>query len=189
VHQDVRETDLSSYDLIVNLGLFYHLTLEDQVSLLDRSVGTPMILDTHVAIGDLAGYRLSKPVTVEGHEGRLYSEQGIQHDPRSSWGNLASFWPTPETLNRMLAERGWDVYTAPYYLSSRTFFLCVPRSGEPAFATPPWMTRGAAGADAELRRERKARLAAQARVAELESSTSWRVTAPLRRLTGRLRHR
>ena len=49
IHQDVRETSLQGYDLIVNLGLFYHLTLDDQLSLLDRAAGTPMILDTHVA--------------------------------------------------------------------------------------------------------------------------------------------
>jgi hypothetical protein len=184
VHQDVRETDLTSYDMVVNLGLLYHLTLEDQISLLDRSAGRPMILDTHVGVAGEKGYRLTGVVDVDGHEGRLYSEEGIQHDPRSSWGNLASFWPTPATLQRMLAERGWDVYTAPYYLSSRTFFLCVPRdAGEDAFLAPDWLRRGADGElRRQLREERAARRAAEQRVKALEASTSWRLTALPRRL-------
>ena len=61
VHQDVRETSLEGYDLIVNLGLFYHLTLDDQLTLLDRAAGTPMILDTHVATEEPNRYNLSEP--------------------------------------------------------------------------------------------------------------------------------
>lgn len=186
VHEDVRESDLSGYDLILNLGLFYHLTLSDQVSLLDRSAGTPMILDTHVGIAGDTAYSLSDIVTLDGHEGRLYSEEGIQHDPRSSFGNLSSFWPTPDTLLRMLGERGWDVYTAPYYLSSRTFFLCIPRTnGQTGFLAPPWLRSGAGkSADPRLRKARARQRAAERRVAELEASTSWKLTEPVRRLSG-----
>ena len=75
-----------------------------------------------MGIAGKTGFRLTGVVEQDGYEGRLYSEKG-QHDPRSSWGNLASFWPTPASLQNMLCERGWDVYIAPYYLSSRTFFL------------------------------------------------------------------
>jgi hypothetical protein len=128
VHEDVRETSLDGYDVIANLGLFYHLTLADQLSLLDRAAGTPMILDTHVAIKNPSGYGLSEPVTQDGYTGRLYSEERIQHEPTASWGNLSSFWPTPRSLYRMLNERGWEVFTStPYYQPSRTFFLCNPR--------------------------------------------------------------
>jgi hypothetical protein len=72
-HEDVRDTALEGYDLIVNLGLFYHLTLDDQLSLLDRAVGTPMILDTHVATRNPKGYGLSEPVQQQGYSGRRRS--------------------------------------------------------------------------------------------------------------------
>ena len=128
-HEDVRNTSLEGYDLIVNLGLFYHLTLDDQLSLLDRAAGTPMILDTHVATKNPKGWGLSEPVVQRGYSGRLYSEADKQQHATASWGNLDSFWPTPATLRRMLDERGWDVYTlTPYYLPTRTFFLCQPRA-------------------------------------------------------------
>ena len=132
LHEDVRNTSLEGYDLIVNLGLFYHLTLDDQLFLLDRAAGTPMILDTHVATKQPKGYGLSEPVRQRGYSGRLYSEANKQDRPTASWGNLDSFWPTPAALRRMLEERDWDVYTlTPYYLPTRTFFLCQPR-GLPA---------------------------------------------------------
>jgi hypothetical protein len=128
VHEDVRETSLDGYDVIANLGLFYHLTLADQLSLLDRAAGTPMILDTHIAVKNPSGFNLTEPLTPDGYRGRLYDEANIQHEATASWGNLSSFWPTPRALYRMLNERGWDVFTAtPYYQPSRAFFLCTPR--------------------------------------------------------------
>jgi len=136
VHQDVRETPLQGYDLIVNLGLFYHLTLDDQLSLLDRAAGTPMILDTHVATDEPNRYNLSELVHERGYDGRRYSEPKakLKNSPgaaRSAWGNSSSFWATPDALRQMLDDRGWDVYTlTPFYLSTRTFFLCQPRCRE-----------------------------------------------------------
>ncbi len=125
--EDVRETDVSGYDLILNLGLFYHLDIDTQLSLLDRCSGTPMILDTHFAVKD-AGFGLSEPVNARGYRGRYYSEREIQHVSTASFGNLESFWPSPRALYRMLNERGYDVFAAhPYYVRSRTFFLCLPR--------------------------------------------------------------
>ena len=136
VHQDVRETPLQGYDLIVNLGLFYHLTLDDQLSLLDRAAGTPMILDTHMATDEPNRYNLSELVHERGYDGRRYSEPKakLKNSPgaaRSAWGNSSSFWATPDALRQMLDDRGWDVYTlTPFYLSTRTFFLCQPRCRE-----------------------------------------------------------
>ncbi len=128
VEQDIREVDLSPFDLVVNLGLFYHLTLADQLSLLDRAAGKPMILDTHFAAGDAEQWSLSDLVTVDGYEGRYFPEEGVQEYPTASFGNLSSFWPTLPSLQRMLFERGWDVYiSTPHYLTTRTFFACVPR--------------------------------------------------------------
>ena len=131
--QDVRDVSLDGYDLIVNLGLLYHLTLDDQLFLLDRAAGRPMILDTHVATNKPSPYQLSEMVREKDYRGQFYSEAGKQNRATAPWGNLSSFWPTPASLRTMLDERGWDVYTlTPYYLPTRTFFLCQPRDAPPA---------------------------------------------------------
>lgn len=128
---DVRDVDLAAHDVIACLGLFYHLTLEDQLSLLERSSGTPIILDTHVANDQKTSAPLSDPVTLQGYAGRLYTEPDQAVHSPASWGNELSFWPRPRALYRMLDRFGYDVLTAtPYYLPNRTFFLCLPRGEE-----------------------------------------------------------
>lgn len=125
---DVRDVDLLGYDLISCLGLFYHLTLKDQLSLLDRSRGVPIILDTHVANERPAPMTLSEPVAPQGYRGRYYREPDQVTHSTASWGNADSFWPRPQALYRMLDERGYDVMASvPFYLPTRTFFLCLPR--------------------------------------------------------------
>jgi hypothetical protein len=134
---DVREADLGAYDLIACLGLFYHLTLEDQLDLLKRASGTPIILDTHVSNGAPNEFepQLSPVRRVDGYEGRLFRELDAAH-PTASWGNEHSFWPTPEEQLRMLDETGYDVLEAePWYLPTRTFWLCLPRDPRRARAT------------------------------------------------------
>lgn len=131
---DVRDADLGSYDVIACLGLFYHLTVDDQIDLLARAKGTPIILDTHVANDRPVPMKLSEPVTLSGYAGRLYTEPDQATNSPASWGNDQSFWPRPRALFRMLDEHGYDVLVAaPWYLPSRTFFLCLPRAeGEPS---------------------------------------------------------
>ena len=123
---DVRDPDFGSYDLVACLGLFYHLTVDDQLDLLARVRGRPMILDTHVANDRPSPFTLSEPVTLRGYGGRLFRED----DPGRStaaWGNTESFWPSTRALHRMLREHGYDVLTAtPWYLPTRSFFLCLP---------------------------------------------------------------
>lgn len=124
-HEDVRTVDLSGYDLIVCLGLFYHLTIDDQLSLLDRASGTPMILDTHVGAAN-STFPLSDVVEQRGYRGRIYQERDLVA-ATASWENTESFWPVPRALQRMLNERGYVVLTAtPWYRRDRTFFLCLP---------------------------------------------------------------
>ena len=74
--------------------------MADNVRLLRRCAGTPLIIDTHMAVGtsrmdDL----LSEMVEVDGLQGRWFKEGT---DARSSWGNEHAFWPTPESLGTML---------------------------------------------------------------------------------------
>lgn len=120
LEQDVRDADLAGFDLILCLGIFYHLELPDQVKLLGKCAGTPLILDTHVS---LAGGE-----TVDGCTGHYYSEGGENTSHLSSWGNPRSFWPTQESLLRMLGEHGYTVLALEpwYHGEDRTFFLCLP---------------------------------------------------------------
>lgn len=127
IRQDVREADLSGYDLILCLGLWYHLTVDDQLNLLKRMSGTPIILDTHLAT-DQPTHELSDPVEERGYSGRYYAEKGWQRRATASWNNTESFWPTPESFYRMLAEHGYPAVFAgtPWVTTDRTFFLCLP---------------------------------------------------------------
>jgi SAM-dependent methyltransferase len=125
---DVRDVDFADFDVIACLGLFYHLTVDDQLDLLARTKGKPIILDTHVAINRQVKPQLSEMMTVGGYEGRLYAEPDQATHSPASWGNDESFWPRVKELYRMLDLNGYDVLTAtPWYLPSRTFFLCLPR--------------------------------------------------------------
>ena len=118
--QDVRDAGLTGFGLILCLGIFYHLELPDQVKLLGKCAGTPLILDTHVSLagGETAG----------GYTGHWYAEGGENTSHLSSWGNPRSFWPTKESLLRMLGEHGYTVLALEpwYHGEDRTFFLCLP---------------------------------------------------------------
>jgi SAM-dependent methyltransferase len=122
---DVRHVDLGSYDLILCLGLFYHLTLDDQLDLIDRCVGRVMIVDTHVANGQ-STFSLSEEIEVRGYRGRNFAEK--TESLLASWGNDLSFWPTPDSFYRMFYEHGFPVVLAvePWYMPDRTFFLALP---------------------------------------------------------------
>ena len=86
---DVREVPLVGYDLILCLGLFYHLTLDDQRSLLARCAGTPLIIDTHLTVGaSTMEAVLSDMVEVDGLQGRWFQEGDNE---RASWGNEHAF--------------------------------------------------------------------------------------------------
>ena len=124
IKADVRDHDLTGYDLILCLGLFYHLTCDDQLDLLSRAHPRPMIIDTHLDHGT-HDHQLSDPVVHNGYQGRLYPE------PRattSSWGNDWSFWPTFESFHRMLADSGYShvLTLEPWMTGDRTFFVALP---------------------------------------------------------------
>lgn len=131
VVQDVRKTDLSGYDLILCLGLWYHLTVDDQIDLVSRmaSTRTPVVIDTHVAT-DTPTHTLSDPVVEKGYEGRYYDERGWARRVTASYQNQESFWPTLDAFHRMLAEHGYPAVFAatPWVTADRTFFFCSPGS-------------------------------------------------------------
>jgi hypothetical protein len=126
VEQDIRETDLAGYDLILLMGLLYHLELDDQLDLLRRCSATVTILDTHHS---------TAPTHLEGgYAGHTFRELPADHAtpladaPRAAWGNETSFWATQPDLVRMLYDCGFGTVLAlvPPTLHNRTFYLCLP---------------------------------------------------------------
>ena len=72
------------------------------------------------------------PGGVPDDRGQLFQALDATHST-ASWGNEQSFWPRPRAMYRMLDERGYDVLAAvPWYLPTRTFWLCTPRAQSPA---------------------------------------------------------
>lgn len=126
VEADVREVAIDGYDLVACLGLLYHLPLADQLDLLARCAPVPLLLDTHVADG-VHDHELSDPVDEDGYAGRYYEEPGRT---TSSWGNERSFWPTLDSLRRMLHEAGYSTVmpVEPWTTGDRTYFLCLAPS-------------------------------------------------------------
>lgn len=122
---DIREFDLSGYDLICCLGLFYHLTCQDQLDFLRRASGTPLIIDTHVDAGAHKHKLGRRQISEEGFEGRWREEP---NKTTSSWGNRHAFWPTPAAFYKMLEANGYPVVltTHPWHESDRTFFVALP---------------------------------------------------------------
>jgi SAM-dependent methyltransferase len=117
-------------DLVACLGLWYHLTLDDQLTLARCCAPRPMIVDTHVGMvsrEDHPAHRdqLSDVREKDGYAGRLYHERGMRTRATAAWGNEYSFWPTPAALERQLTGAGYDVVeqVSPAVAPDRRFFL------------------------------------------------------------------
>lgn len=130
VKQDVRECDIAGHDLVLCLGLWYHLALSDQVDLAKRFEAVPLVLDTHVAMPDLDDHgtqkhRMGEMTRIGDHEGRLYFEGDIQHVATASFGNDYSFWPTEDSLRALLTTSGYDIVETfhPAVGKDRRFFV------------------------------------------------------------------
>lgn len=124
VEGDVRSFPVEGYDVVTILGLLYHLELKDQVAILSRCSRSLTLIDTHVSL---------HPTTfVEGYFGHFFEEK--LEDARASWGNPTSFWPSEESLFRMIAASGFSsvlsVSPSPV-AEDRTFYVAVPKSLEP----------------------------------------------------------
>lgn len=124
VQADVREVSIGEgYDVIAVLGLLYHLGVEDQLDLLRRCAHRPTIIDTH---------HVTRGVVEEGrYLGALFHED--LDAPTAAWGNDESFWPTEQSLVRMLHDAGYRLIlqSVPAYQRGRTFWLCLPSAVEP----------------------------------------------------------
>ena len=132
VVQDIRETQLKGFDVVCCLGLWYHLTLADQIALASRADGIPLIVDTHTALRRRKAHgphrKALSPVRSSGdYRGRYYSEKGLQHRFTASYGNESSFWPTEESLETLLLRSGYDFVEAfsPRVSVDRRFYLAT----------------------------------------------------------------
>ena len=103
VHGDVRDATaakLGSFDVVLCLGILYHLEAGDALALL-RAVGEMAtrgaIVETQVA--------LSAQTTHDGHAGLVYEEPS--DEPWASVGNATSFWFTRPSLLNALADAGF----------------------------------------------------------------------------------
>lgn len=116
VKADVREFPISDADVIVNLGLMYHLTLEDQIALLERvPQGARMIMDTQVHIRHQIPPEGRANVTEDcseaGYNGALYREN---QNAMASIGNPYSFIHTTESQERLFEDTGFGKLTTVY---------------------------------------------------------------------------
>lgn len=112
--QDVRTFDLAGFDVILILGLLYHLTLDDQIDLLTRCPkGSRVIIDTQVHIRDLVAQDVWDQMKLDadaierqsGYEGILYPEQT---NLQASVGNAHSWWHTEPSILRLFKETGFS---------------------------------------------------------------------------------
>jgi hypothetical protein len=138
VTTDVRDFDeFDGVTVVACLGLWYHLTLADQLALIAKIAPLPVILDTHVARPDLGDHlahakELSDFVSEGAHSGRLYSESGQVGQATASWGNTQSFWPTPDSLERQFREAGYDLMERllPPVAPDREYLVAQALDGE-----------------------------------------------------------
>lgn len=126
VHRDVRQLSATpSYDVVLCLGLLYHLEADDIVGLLQRisSITNFLIIDTHIALPGQA----NKTCAVHLKDGKSVSLEGfdyIEHDDStsdaekmsknwSSYINNTSFWMTKSSLLMLLQRVGFDIIHEP----------------------------------------------------------------------------
>lgn len=119
VKDDVRGYPLEEFDVIGCLGIFYHLTLQDQVDLVSR-IKSSVIIDTHF---DVDGTPHLQDDRVNEHEyvGRWYTEPDTVE---SSWQNSKSFWHTKQSFERLFCRFSLD-WVEPWTQPDRTFVLAT----------------------------------------------------------------
>lgn len=113
---DVRDLSVErhgEFDIVLCLGILYHLDLEDAVSLLEgirQVTKNALILDTAVALASSETHVVGDVV--------LHGERLVEHDPSdtqeqrlarlwSSLDNTTAFLPTLPSLLRLLSSKGF----------------------------------------------------------------------------------
>lgn len=122
IQDNAVEHDLKDYDVVIFLGLLYHLTAKEQIGILKKALGKELIIDTHMAIN-------GNEVISEGYKGTIYKEaenlNQMMMNPKASTTTLRSFWFYESEFKRMLYDIGFKIiikYT-PEHFPGRTFML------------------------------------------------------------------
>ena len=129
IQSDVREFPIErgEYDFICILGLLHHLEVPDQIALLRRCAGTPLLIDTRIATANT-----DKEGPYEGIVIREHGETREERDlvPTAAWGNATSFRHTEESLLRLARDAGYPLVlmARPPHRRDYTFYLCLPRN-------------------------------------------------------------
>lgn len=131
VQEDVRQLtiDRHAYDLICIAGL-HELDVPDQVALVRKCAGTPLLVDAHIASAQtdvLGDYR-----------GMLSQDHGEADEERGAGGAASSrqasaFLHTEESLVRLLRDCGYPIVfqARPPYRQEYTFYFALPPAPRP----------------------------------------------------------
>lgn len=138
VEADIRNFEVAGFDVILALGILYHLDLDDQIALLRRcAAASVLVVDTQMYHPDLPpakpAHWWNKFVREGDYEGVLYPEN---ETAMASVGNLVSFWHTEPSLLRLLEDCGFGDITLvdPIYRSqygARRFIVARKGAGAP----------------------------------------------------------
>ena len=128
-HKDVRHADLSEYDVVLILGLLYHLEVDDQLGLLQRCLGKTVLIDTQVCTPEVVAVIpqhawQQRTVSRGEYMGVVFHENT---NAMAAIGNSTSFWHTEDSYNRLYRNAGFSEVTAyrPMYCSKyglRSFY-------------------------------------------------------------------
>lgn len=111
---------LDNYDVVICLGLLYHLTAKEQMHILKKALGKELIIDTHMSLKDAE-------VVSEGYKGAIYKEaeniNQMMKNPKASSTTLESFWFKESEFIRMLTDIGFKkiIKFMPEHYPNRTF--------------------------------------------------------------------
>lgn len=113
IESNLNDFDYAGYQVVVLLGVLYHLTLEDQVKFLDSIPDDSIfICDTQVHIPSFVQEHswvdrhgaLPSLVNYMGYEGINFQES---NNPMASIKNTTSFWHTELSLSSLLDNTGF----------------------------------------------------------------------------------
>jgi MoaA/NifB/PqqE/SkfB family radical SAM enzyme/tetratricopeptide (TPR) repeat protein len=140
VQSDVRNFDVSGFDVILCPGLLFHFDLDDQLRLLKRCADAkvPVILDTQIHVDALAPAGAGDWARTIVSRGSYEGVVNPVGDPSMAWlGDRETFWPTEESMLAMFADAGFRnaAVVDPLFTSkfgARRFFLlnCETPAGE-----------------------------------------------------------
>jgi SAM-dependent methyltransferase len=124
--KDVSDFDFSYYDVVLFLGLLYHLPFAVQMDILMKLQCRLLVIDTHYCLPEWENLCF-----IGGFYGCNYHEADtigeLKARSRAAFSNTDSFLPSPETLEKMVFGAGFSSFAKvlPIAKKNRTFFIAV----------------------------------------------------------------